>query len=149
MTTCGDSGGVTKAGAPCANFLNLSATNGLCLAHDPERAAEKKEASANGGRAGAETKRGAMVARPSEVPAAPKTLEDAVEFASWLSRAVCIGTLDARTAHEATYSLACFKAGAEKRDLQRSLKEQQKVLDKIQKCPACAARWAEVRGPNH
>lgn len=117
--------------------------------HDEARADEAQQARVKGGQSGGEVKRGAMVALPSEVPAAPKTLEDAVEFASWLSRAVCIGTLDARTAHEATYSLTCFKAGAEKRDLQRSLKEQQKVLDKIRKCPACAAKWAEVRGPQH
>lgn len=131
--TCGDAGGIKKDGSPCGNFLNLSPESGRCLNHDEARANEAQQIRAEGGRAGGESKRGAMVALPSEVPDAPKTLDDAADFASWLTRAVCIGTLDARTAHESAYALNCFKAAVEKRDMQREIEQLRKQLDELKK----------------
>ena len=39
--TCGDAGGMTKAGTPCRSTMGLSEMSGLCLVHDPERVAER------------------------------------------------------------------------------------------------------------
>ncbi len=116
---CGDAGGKTAAGLPCRSPLGLG-ENGLCLSHDPERKAAAREVRAAGGRAAGESKRASRPV-PNNVPPPPKTLDDAVKFASWLTHAVCVGTLDARSAHEAGYSLNVFKAAVEKRDLQREI----------------------------
>lgn len=119
---CGDAGGKTKDGKPCRSPLGLG-DNGLCMNHDPARQADATEVRAAGGRAAGEVRRKARALLPDKanVPAPPKTLDDAVKFASWLTHAVCVGTLDARSAHEAGYSLNVFKAAVEKRDLQREI----------------------------
>jgi hypothetical protein len=119
---CGDAGGMTKDGKPCRSPLGLG-DNGLCMNHDPDRQAAAREVRAAGGRAAGEAKRAARVTLPGKgnVPAPPKTLDDAVKFASWLTHAVCVGTLDARSAHEAGYALNVFKAAVEKRDLQKEI----------------------------
>jgi hypothetical protein len=119
---CGDAGGKTKDGKPCRAPLGLG-DNGLCMNHDPSRQAEAREVRAAGGVAAGAAKRAARVTVPGKenVPLPPKTLDDAVKFASWLTHAVCVGTLDARSAHEAGYSLNVFKAAVEKRDLQREI----------------------------
>jgi hypothetical protein len=123
VTTCGDAGGKNAQGAPCRAVMRLSASNGLCLMHDPERTEELKAMRSAAGVASKESKRRAKAALPADVPKAPKTLEDAVQFASWLTWAVCVGALDARTAHESAYALNCFKAAVEKRDLQREIEK--------------------------
>lgn len=117
---CGEAGGKTQAGTPCRSALGLGAT-GLCLTHDPARKTAAREVRAAGGRAAGAAKRAARVVLPTNVPAPPRTLDDAVKFASWLTHAVCVGTLDARSAHEAGYALNVFKAAVEKRDLQREI----------------------------
>ena len=70
----------------------------------------------------------AKAALPEGVPSAPRCLEDAVKFASWLTRAIADGTIDARTGHESAYALNCFKAAAEKRDLERQVADLQAQL---------------------
>lgn len=119
--TCGDAGGITKAGAPCRCSMNLSAA-GLCIVHDPERAAIRAEMRAAGGSAAAVAKRRRKAADPVKVPRAPKTIEDAEKFASWLTHAVCIGEIDARTAHEAAVCLREFRGASEKRIMEAELK---------------------------
>jgi len=69
------------------------------------------------------------------VPKAPKSLDDAVAFASWLTHAVCVGTLDARTAHESAYALNCFKESVAKRDLQREIAALRDQLEALKKGP--------------
>jgi hypothetical protein len=117
---CGDSGGRTKAGEPCRSPLGLG-ENGLCMNHDPERQAAARDVRAAGGRATGAAKRAARYTFPDKVPPPPRTLDDAVKFASWLTHAVCSGDIDARPAHEAGYALNVFKAAVEKRDLQREI----------------------------
>ncbi|HVT38312.1 MAG TPA: hypothetical protein VHE78_04685 [Gemmatimonadaceae bacterium] len=117
---CGDAGGMTKGGKPCASEMNLG-TTGLCIQHDAARAVERAAVQAAGGKASAVSKRLAKAALPEDCPRAPKNLEDAVHFLSWLSRAVTVGAIDARTAHEAAYALAGFRAAVEKRDLLRKI----------------------------
>jgi hypothetical protein len=120
--TCGSSGGLTKAGTPCGVAMNLSATSGLCVQHDPARVAERAAMRSAGGHAAKVAKVRAHAADPSIVPAAPKTIEDAEKFASWLTHAVCTGKIDARTAHEAAVCLREFRGASEKRIMERELK---------------------------
>ena len=129
--SCGDNGGLTKAGTPCRSSLNLSLTNGRCAFHDPERAATVREMRAKGGVAAGRAKRQAKTADPATVPANPKTLDDAVAYASWLTRAVCVGDIDARTAHESAYALALFSSSVAKRELQREVAGLRRQLDAI------------------
>jgi hypothetical protein len=126
--TCGSNGGRTKAGTACRSTLNLSPTSGMCVQHDPDRADQARALWAMGGRASGERKRRAKAALPEGVPSAPRCLEDAVKFASWLTRAIADGTIDARTGHESAYALNCFKAAAEKRDLERQVADLQAQL---------------------
>lgn len=120
--TCGDSGGLTKSGEPCRSTLNLSSTTDLCAFHDPGRATEVREMRAKGGVAAGQAKRKAKTADPATVPANPKTLDDAVAYASWLTRAVCVGAIDARTAESSTKALALFSSSVAKRELQHEVK---------------------------
>jgi len=64
----------------------------------------------------------AKAADPATVPKAPKTIEDAERFASWLTFTVCSGGIDARTAHEAAVCLREFRGAAEKRIMEREIK---------------------------
>ena len=120
--TCGDSGGTTKAGTPCRCALNLSPTSGLCVQHDPDRQAERDAMRAAGGKASGPAKRRAKAADPAVVPKAPQTLADAVALASWITHAVLIGDVDARTAESATKSLRQFQLTVEKKALEDRVK---------------------------
>lgn len=86
-----------------------------------------------GQRAQVDAKRKAKATEPDGCPPAPRNLEDAAEFASWLTHAVTVGKLDARTAHEAAYSLRAFQAMVEKRDLQREIEGLRADLKEAQK----------------
>ena len=123
MTTarvCGDAGGVTKAGTPCKSYLNLG-ESGLCLQHDPDRVAERRAFHVAGGAASGVALRKER-ALPPGMPKAPKTIQDAEHFASWLTHAVCAGLIDARTAHEAAVCLREFRGASEKRILEAQVK---------------------------
>ena len=120
--TCGDSGGVTKTGLPCRCTLNLSPVTGRCLQHDETRMAERAAMRSAGGTATSASRRLAKAADPATVPPAPKTIEDAEKFASWLTFTVCSGGIDARTAHEAAVCLREFRGAAEKRIMEREIK---------------------------
>ena len=133
--TCGDAGGIKTDGMPCGSKLNLSPENGRCLFHDESRAAEARETSQAGGRASAVAKRARRTADPDDVPAPPKTLEDAVRWSSWAMHAVACGRIDARTGHEIGYLVNAFKAAVEKRDLERQIQELRAELAAAQKRP--------------
>jgi hypothetical protein len=51
-----------------------------------------------------------------EAPAAPKTIDDAIEWASWATWAVSVGKLDARTGHEVGFLLRAFLDGRKHAD---------------------------------
>ena len=97
------------------------AAGGRRGARDRGRGAGRRALRGAGGRSAAVAKRMAKAARPAGVPPAPETLADAAAFASWLTRAITVGDIDARTGHEAAYSLRAFQAMVEKRDLQREI----------------------------
>jgi hypothetical protein len=120
--TCGDNGGRRKDGAPCGSVLNLSPVTGQCLMHDAARVTERAAMRSAGGAAAKMAKVKAKAADPVTVPGAPKTIEDAEKFASWLTHAVCVGNIDARTAHEAAVCLREFRGASEKRIMERELK---------------------------
>lgn len=117
--TCG---APTKAGTLCKCSMNISATSGLCMMHDPERKAERAAIHRAGGSASGVARTRAKAADPATVPPAPKTIEDAEKFASWLTHTVCSGGIDSRTAHEAAVCLREFRGAAEKRIMERAIK---------------------------
>ena len=121
-STCGDNGGITRAGARCRASLNLSPSSGLCVQHDPDRVEVARQLRLTGGRASGLKQRLKKAALPEHVPRAPKTIADAEAFASWLTHAVCVGDIDARTAHEAAVCLREFRGASEKRILEREIK---------------------------
>jgi hypothetical protein len=90
--------------------------------HDEARAAERAAMRSAGGAAAKQTRTRGKAADPSVVPPAPKTIEDAEKFASWLTFTVCSGGIDARTAHEAAVCLREFRGASEKRIMERELK---------------------------
>ncbi len=120
LQRCGDAGGKTKAGTPCRSPLGLG-ENGLCMNHDPDRQAVAREVRAAGGRATGAARRAARVTLPGDVPAVPKTLDDAARYFAWLTNAIVTGRLDARSGHEAAFALKGFQSAAEKRDLQAEI----------------------------
>lgn len=130
---CGENGGVTKAGAPCSVAMNLSPTNGLCVMHDPERATDAAAMRAAGQRANGAANRRAKAADPDTVPPAPKTLEDAVFLAAWITRAVLIGDIDVRVAEAATKAVRQFQLGEEKRAMEAEIKHLRAELAAAQK----------------
>ena len=90
--TCGDAGGLTKAGAPCRSTLNLG-DGGRCLMHDTSRAEERLRVTQAGGVASAVAKRDRKTADPDDVPTAPRTLQDAVTWSSWAIHGVACGRI--------------------------------------------------------
>ena len=118
--TCGDAGGVKADGTPCGSVLGIQ-ESGLCRVHDPECAQEVQEMRQAGGRASAKKKQEARAAEPEGCPPAPSTLEDATNFASWITRAVAVGVLHPRVGHEASFALRGFMSLLEKRDLLREI----------------------------
>ncbi len=131
MQTCGDSGGVTKAGTPCRNTLDLSEGNGRCIHHDPYRKLEAAALVSMGGRALAEKAKREKAALPDGVPRAPRTLEDAEKLASWISRAVLVGEIHPRVAEAATKAVRQFQLTIEKRVLQDRVKDLERELRRL------------------
>jgi hypothetical protein len=110
--TCG---APTKNGGECRVFLNLG-PDGRCPMHSPARIAERAARAPRPG------------AKPGRVPPAPKTLEDAEKFLSWLPRAVCTGALGAREGHVAVAGLKEFCSAFSKRSLEAQVKALRKEL---------------------
>jgi hypothetical protein len=81
-------------GTMCLSHIGLSRA-GLCMAHDPERAERMAEARRSGVRS--IRRRVVPEGGPEGLPPPPKSLADAMKFASWLTHAVCLGIIDART----------------------------------------------------
>ena len=66
-----------------------------------------------GARAKGESVRRAKAVPRVHVPRAPKTLQDAAEWASWAIRAVATGEIDPRVGHVVGYLVNSFKAAVE------------------------------------
>lgn len=134
----------TKAnGEPCGTTLGLSPA-GLCLSHDPERAAAAKAMRAEGGRAAAAAKRAKRATIPDDVPPVPKTLADAAKYFAWLVNAGATGRMDARTVHECSFALKGFETAVKSRDLEERVKELVKASHVTKNCPQCGPQWAQA-----
>ena len=121
---------VKADGAHCRSVIGISPTSGLCPVHDPASRERMRRTRAKGGRA---TRKGPIVVDRADAPPAPQSLDDAVAFASWLTHAVVIGKIDARTAHESGYCLTQFTSAAKQRDLERRVKELLRQIDEMKK----------------
>ena len=99
------------------------------MSHDPERAEELRAVHAAGGKAAGVAKRHAKAALPDGVPKAPRSLDDASQIASWITRAVLIGEIDVRVAEAATKAVRQFQLTEEKRAMQAELKALRAQLD--------------------
>lgn len=108
-------------GERCRVKVDLS-TDGLCLWHDPERATLAKEVQVRGGYNSRNRNR-AVTVKPTDAPSAPKSLEDCVAYASWLTHAVVVGDIDSRTCKEAIAAVREVRMALEKRDLERMVEE--------------------------
>jgi len=112
-------------GGACAVSWGLSPDTQLCLAHDPCRKELAAAARRSGGTAktggAAPTKRDGKyrVVPPDAVPRGrpPKTLDDCIQWASWLAFQAVIGGLDGVTVRECNRSLTTLKDSLNKRDL--------------------------------
>ena len=131
--TCGSSGGLTKTGEPCAQGLNLSPLNGLCLQHDPDRAVEALQVVQGAGRASGVSRREARHAAPEDVPPVAKTLEDAVEWAAWAMHATACGRIDDSVGRTISTLVNSFKSAVEKRDLLREIENLRAQVDTLRK----------------
>lgn len=119
-----------RSGGTCRQVV--AAEGDVCIWHDPAR---QKEATEARQRAAAKTnaqRRKTRTADPSEVPEPPKTIHDAIEWASWAVHAVATGKIDARTAHEMAYTLRAFMDGRRHADsVDERVKELAAKLDKL------------------
>lgn len=88
-----------------------------------------------GGRRSAVAKREARAAQPTNVPPAPKTLEDAAKVSAWAIRAVGTGEIDPKVSREIQYGVAQFRGALEKRDLLRQIEQLRKELAAAQAKP--------------
>jgi hypothetical protein len=141
MKTCGDSGGRRANGLPCSSVIALSAA-GLCLSHDPERAAMALEGRRAGGRAQGPARKARRRKRlaegalegtknfskdlrfvPENVPKAPTNTASAKEYARWLVDVTARGFMDAGTSREVKGALSAFTTISEKRELEKQVEE--------------------------
>lgn len=126
--TCGESGGRTRAGKACGVTLNLSDVNGLCLQHDPMRRDELYAVRVAGSKARALKIQKEKAALPEGVPPKPRTLKDAIQWASWATHSVATGEIDVRVAHEIAVLVREFRMALEKRALEEQVEELKKEL---------------------
>ena len=91
------------------------------------------------GRASAMRRKGGRVsqkvqhARRTAIPPPPKTLDDAVQLASWLTHAVLQGHVTPKAAQEATRALTQFTRGLKERDVERQVRELQAQVKALKK----------------
>lgn len=119
--------------------MNLSATTGRCIQHDEERVAERAAMRSAGGDASRVSKVKAKAADPAKAPKAPRTLDDAVKVASWVTRAVLTGVIDVRVAEAATKAVRQFQLGEEKANMLRRIAAVEARLKEAGLSPAVQA----------
>lgn len=104
--------GITKAGEPCKQTMAIL-PSGFCGEHDPDLIAQR-EAMRNG----------------NEPPPPPRTVEDAVNYSSWLAWAVSTDKISAVRAQAANQSLKTFVKAIDVRQLKRRIRELEKMVKK-------------------
>ncbi len=122
---------IKPGGERCGQFSNLSA-GGLCLWHDPDRAAEALDVRRRGGTRAQEVQaeqRGTCPAPTSEI----RTLEDVADHMAWAVRAMEVGAIDEKTGRSVVYSLDRLRATLRDKDLERQFKKLQRELAALKK----------------
>lgn len=125
--------------ARCTNCGSVAPdSSGLCKACRIERDEgpdAKRDYYASLGERGAESlhkaRRGAPAA--SEVPAAPKTLEDAVAWASWTIHSVATGLVTTQQAREIANTIKVFIDAIEKRDVRGEIEELREAVAELRR----------------
>lgn len=101
----------TKAdGSPCRQRFTVSAETGFCQMHDPAKREVWRSRRQTAARV-------TNLRRRVEPPPAPKTLEEAAKFASWIAWAASSRRLSAPAARAAQAALREFRALRESLDL--------------------------------
>jgi hypothetical protein len=133
--------GLTRSGRQCQNRLNVSPESGLCVAHDPARAAEVLAIRQKGAKASNAKRSTARIPPAKDAPQMPESLEDIARVQAWVAHQTYTGGMDARTSEATTKALRNQQLILEKRDLERRLKDLLRVVSDLKKCPSCAAKW--------
>jgi hypothetical protein len=124
--------GTTKDGRSCRVTFGLDPESGLCRAHDPERAEERRRACVLGGKTTAEARRKrSRTVDAGEALPAPKTAGQAMEWASWLAVAAVTGQLDKGTVAQAVAALRIFLASLEKAEFETAITELRETVDSL------------------
>lgn len=127
--TCGAE---TADGGACGVAFGLCDKCGRCWSHCAHRREEADAARRRGGITSAKKKRGPDVsADPSDAPPAPRTMADAVDWASWTARAVAVGELSERRAREVTSAIREFRQGLEKASLAAEIGELRETVERL------------------
>jgi hypothetical protein len=108
-----------------------------CLWHDDARAGEAQAARARGAEGKAAAARAAKyrTVTADAVPhgRAPRTMDDAIAWSSWLTLATVTGQLDPTTVREANRSLQTLKDSLTKRDLLARIGELEKLVKRYER----------------
>ena len=127
---CGNAGGLTKDGAPCAAYRNLSESTGLCMWHDPDRQPER-DANQRAAVAGRETKE---AKRPKALPDfAPDSLDHLSEWHQWAVKAVACAEIATRTGDTICRHLQQLRPTLLSLDMERRVRELEAELRKAKK----------------
>jgi hypothetical protein len=116
--------GTTRDGRPCRVTFDLNPRTGLCRAHDPERAEERRRACVLGGKTTAEARRKrSRTIDAGEAMDPPTTAAEAKEWSAWLVVAAATGVLDKGTVGQAVGALRVFLASLKQADYEAALAE--------------------------
>ena len=110
-----------KTGEPCKSTRVNS--EGLCLSHDPSRAAARIESGRKGGSATWKV--------PVGKPKAMTSLQDCIVWSSWVADQVACKRMDPRAAREIVNAIRQFQSGIEKRDLERQAAELKRQVKEL------------------
>jgi hypothetical protein len=137
MTAPAQCKGTKVDGSRCGATLGLAA-NGLCLHHDPDRAERALEVVRAGGAASGLRRRADREGRREQLPRGmprrrPRTLDDALRWASWATYAVACGDIDVRRAREVAGLVKEFRSTLERRDMAREVADLRAELERLKK----------------
>ena len=112
--------GTTAKGEPCASpFVG---DDGYCAAHGPLGSARMAQRGLKGAEATHRKLKGAGVVSAELAPAAPESMEDAADIASWAIAAVITGQLDPRVSREVSNMLREYRAARKESDLDQRVR---------------------------
>jgi len=141
LQTCGDVGGVSKDGTPCAAFRRLDPDTGLCVWHDPARESER-EAIHTARMAGFQAHTAERRAkRPETMPKfPPDTLDRLSQWHQWAVAAVAIGEINTRTADSISRNLQQLRPVLLNLDMERRVRELEAELKRAKRKVAAGVR---------